>query len=363
MLSGGRGRQGSDRALLRTVVEQFVLRNGYRPSELQQFERLAGGLIDLMDSESVAEVAEPLCRHPETPAELIARLFDRGGVCARIAFEFSPQAPMADVLANAEHGSAELAAAIARRAELPRDVVASLAARSEGAVLHALAGNRRLYLDPSAVRALIQVARDDQDLARLLLDREDLDIDPEPLFLAATAAEREKIILAACMSALSVGGADVPPRSDHVLAAELQAFAVERNQDATIARIADALDARKSRVRRIFLDEGGEAFALTLVALTIDVEAATRIFLCHGQYVAMDAGKLRSLRALMSSTPMRAAARIVAAINGVARPDRDPPRRSSWREDSNVHAGAWRRLGGGRLGPGVSQPLRQNQSA
>jgi len=159
------------------------------------------------------------------------------------------------------------------------------------------------------------------------------------------------------------GGADVPPRSDHVLAAELQAFAVERNQDATIARIADALDARKSRVRRIFLDEGGEAFALTLVALTIDVEAATRIFLCHGQYVAMDAGKLRSLRALMSSTPMRAAGRIVTAINGVARPDRDPPRRSSWREDSNVHAGAWRRLGGGRLGPGVSQPLRQNQSA
>ena len=118
------------------------------------------------------------------------------------------------------------------------------------------------------------------------------------------------------------------------------------------------------RVRRIFLDEGGEAFALTLVALTIDVEAATRIFLCHGQYVAMDAGKLRSLRALMSSTPMRAAARIVAAINGVARPDRDPPRRSSWREDSNVHAGAWRRLGGGRLWfRGVSQPLRQNQSA
>ncbi len=361
MLSASRDRQAADRALLRTIVEQFVARSDYRPSELLQFERLAGGLIDITDAEAVAEIAEPLCRHPETPPELIARLFDQGGTCARIAFEFSPQAPIGDILANAEHGSAELAAAIARRSDLPRAAVAALAARSEGVVLYALTANRQLYLDSAALRALIQVARDDQRLARLLLDREDLDIDPEPLFLAATTVEREQITLAACRSALSSQGNDGPARVDRFLAAELETLGLTGDHDATISRIADALDARKSRVRRIFFDEGGEALALTFVALAIDLEAATRIFICHRQAAAMHTARLRALRALMSSTPTRAAARIVAAINGNGRSDRDALRRAAWREETPVASSAWRK--GSRQIQGGGKPTRLDQLA
>lgn len=363
MLSEGMDRREADRALLRTIVEQFVARTGYRPSELQQFERLAGGLIDIGEAESVADVAEMLCRHPETPRELIARLFDLGGRCARVAFEHASQAPLAEIIAHAEHGPPELAAAIARRADLPKDVVAILAARSEGAVLYALAANRQIYMDSSAQRMLTQVARDDQRLARLLLDREDLDLDPEPLFLAATAMEREQIVLAACRSALSSGFGESPGRLEKGLGAELDALAFKADENATISRIADALDARKSRVRRIFLDEGGEALALTLTALAIDVETATRLFICHRRPAALDARKMRALRGLMTSTPMRAAARIVAAITGNGRSDRDLSRRlANWREEAaNV---VTRRLGSARQASGEGRRTsRLDQSA
>lgn len=339
-MSGSREGRKIDRALLRTIVEQFVVRTGYRPSELQEFERLAGGLMDLAEPEAVADVAEMLCRHPETPPELIVRLFDLGGACARIAFEHSPYAPFAELCAHAEHGSPDFAAAIARRGDLSRDVISILAARSEAEVLHALAANRQAYLDPGALRSLIQLARDDQALARILLDREDLDVDPEPLFLAATAEERQQIILSACRSALTSNAIEAAPRPDRYLGVELETLALAGDDATTISLIADALDARKSRIRKIFLDEGGEALALALTALGIDPDLAIRLFVRHRLAAALDAKKMRALHALMTSTPARAAARIVAAING----NRDPQRRvTSWREEPLSGMGARRR--------------------
>jgi uncharacterized protein (DUF2336 family) len=353
MLSGEGKRQGVIRELLRGIVEQFVAREGRGQTELRQFERLAGDLIDVADSEIVATLAEALCRHPDTPPDLIRRFFDRGGDCARIAFEFAPEPPVADIIAKAAHGSAELAAAIARRAELPREAIGALAARDEGVVLYALAANRRIHLDTGALRVLMHVARDDQQLARLLLYREDIDVDPESLFLAATRDERTRIVLAACRSALVEGISDNWAPGDEHLAARLDALAAHEEHDAMISLVANALDARKSRVRKIFLDEGGEALALTYVALGFDLATATRLFLASGRAFALDADRVRALRALVSSTPRRAAARIVAAINGVGRFDREPIRRVAWREESSAQVSARRRGGVDRAAPSV----------
>ena len=74
MLSGERKRQGAIRELLHRIVEQFVARGAAVRLELRRgIERLAGDLIDVTDSEIVATVAEPLCRHPDTPPALIRR--------------------------------------------------------------------------------------------------------------------------------------------------------------------------------------------------------------------------------------------------------------------------------------------------
>ena len=355
-----KARHTAIRELLCKIVDQFMAREEHGPTELRQFERLAGDLIDVSDGDSVATLAEALCKHPETPSGIIRRLFDQGGASARIAFEFAVHAPVADIIANARHGSAELAAAIARRADPPREAVGALAARDEIEVLRALAANRAAHLDAPAVRALGQVARDDQELARQLLDRNDIDIDPEPLFLAATREERSEIVMAACRSAVISGPGENLAQRDDNLAAELDALGVARDRDAMIDRVAEALDARKSRVRKIFLDEGGEAIALTFVALGLDLETSTRLLLCSDLACAGSFPRIRALRGLMSSTPRRAALRIVAAINGSGPPEREAARRSSGREDAQ--AGAWRR-GAGRLAPVVQRQAKIEQSA
>jgi len=351
MAAGELERRNAIRALLRKIVDQFASRTGHRPGDLRQFERLVGDLIDVSDGDSVVAIAETLCRHPETPQALIARLFNRGGLCARIALEFAADAPAAELLANAEHGPAELAAAIARRTNLSREAISALSARMEPVVLHALAANRQARLDPGALRALALVARDDLRLARIMLDREDYDLDPEPLFLAATSEERARIVLSASRSVLIAPVGDLRSdasglsRAGQELGALLLDLAIAQDRDAIIAKVADALDARKSRVRKIYEDEGGEALALTFVALGVGLDAATKIFLCGDWAFARDIERLRALRALMRSTPPRAALRIVAAINGALRYEREAARRSFAREEGPTQAGAWRRGG------------------
>ena len=341
-------RQSAIGALLQTIVEQFAERSGHRPEDIRQFERLAGDLIDIAENDCVAAVAKTLCLHLETPKSLIARLFRRGGACARVAFEFAPMAPVSELVVNAEHGAPELAAAIARRPDLSRELVAALSARAEPDVLRALAANRLLRLDRGALRALMQAARDDLVLARVLLDRDDLDLDPEPLFLAATAAERSAILLASCRLAMLTPAADMGAegrrflRAGAGLATLLLDLAVRQCHDAMVTVVADALDARKSRVRKIFEDEGGEAPSLAFVALGMDVDTATKIFLCGERSYGRDAARLRELRALMRSAPTAAAARIVAAMTGAARFERDGPRKAQTRDEA-PQALAWRR--------------------
>ncbi len=344
------GEQDAKAAVLRIIVEQFVTRAAHPLSDLQTFERLAGGLIDLLDAESVAPVARRLCLHPETPASIISRLFEKGGECARIAFEAAPHTPAPDVLAIAEHGPVELAESIARRPELDRGVVAALVTRGEAEVLRALAGNRRTRLDPLALRALVLAGRDDLALARILLDREDLEIDREPLFLAATRAERAAIVLNACRAALASRLLDASPRLDPELAARLEACAVARDREGVVSVIADALDCRKSRSRAIVADAGGEALALTLKAMGLAPDAACRQLLCAGAAISHDVKRLQALEALMKSVPSRAAARIVAAMSGAARPEREAPRRQILREETQARRAAPARANGARQG-------------
>jgi uncharacterized protein (DUF2336 family) len=336
-------------SLLRAVIDQFAERATHPIGDIEQFEKLALGLIEIVDAEIVANLARPLCFNPETPPAIFAQLYDKGGPCARLAFEYAPTLPRADLLATAEHGPADFALAVARRRDLDRDVVAALASRSERAILRALAANRAAHLDAAARRALTLAARDDIPLARLLLDRDDLEIDPEPLFLAATRLERMAIVLNACRRALAGGRIEKRP-ADPAFVERLEEAALRRNRDAMAGLLADALDCRKDRARAILLDSLGEAQALTYAALGVHVDAATRLLICADPSISHDADRVRSLRALMRSTPQRAAMRIVCAIAGIARADKDPARRTGFREDALAGPG-WRRAASHAAGP------------
>lgn len=331
-----------DASLLRVIVDQFALRAAHPARDIREFEQLALGLIDIVDSEAAARILRPLCSNPDTPASIFARLFDKGGASTQLAFEYAPAIPARDMLATAEHGPTTLALALAQRPDLDRETIAALASRSEREILRALAANRLAHPDASARRALVQAARDDVTLARMLLDRDDLAMDAEPLFLAATRLERMAIVLGACRKTLSIGTMGSLRRADAAFLARLESAALRRSRDEMASLLGDALDCRKDRARAILADPPGDALALALTAIGVDEAAATRIFLCADARISQDTARVRALVALMRATPQRAAARIISSITGLARSESEPPRRPAFRDEAQVGAG-WRR--------------------
>jgi uncharacterized protein (DUF2336 family) len=284
-----------------------------------------------------------LCLHPETPESVIGRLFDKGGECARIAFESARNISAADLLATAEYGPIEAAVAIARRADLGRTVVSALVSRPEPEVLRTLAANRNARLDRAALRVLVLAGRDDLKLGRLLLDRRESNLDIEPLFLAATRIERAAIMLEATRCALIDQAPDGAPRADGgALAEALEYAALAHDNEAAAELIADALDCRKSRARTILSDQSGEALALVFLVLGFGEEAATRLLSCADPRISSDAGCVRSLVALMRFIPVRAAKRIVTSMTGAARTEKEPPRRLPHYDFAKLQPGASR---------------------
>lgn len=325
-------RRTDDSALLRAIVDQFVERTMHPVADIKQFEQLAIGMIDLVDAGAVARIMRPLCFHPETPQAIFDRLFARGGPCAELALQFSPSVARADLVIAAQHRDSAFACAVARRSDLDREIVEVLIQRADAAPLRALAANAAAHLDASVRRALTTAARDDMTLARVLLDRDDGGADCEALFLAATRHERMNIILNACRRALAAGQVEAHS-ADPGLVSRLEAAAV-RNDRAEMAGIfADAFECRKERARAILADTQGEPLALALAALGLDPDAATRIFLCADSAIAHDTDRVRSLVALVRSTPQRAAAQIIGSITG-AKADRDLPRRFNARDEA-----------------------------
>lgn len=348
MPSDNSPRRTVDASLLRVIVDQFVVRAAHPRGDVEQFEKLALGLIENIDADAVAGIARPLCLHPETPPSIFASLFDKGGECARLAFEYAPWLSTRDMLATAEHGPTALAVAIAHRRDLDREIVNALASRSEAEALRALAANGAAHFDASARRALAQAGRDDLTLARILLDRDDLEINAEPLFLAATRLERIAIVLEACRSALVKGASETVRRADPSFVVRLEAAALQKNRDEMARLLADALDCRKCRARAIVADAHGEALALALTALGVGAASATRLFLCADPAISHDADRVRALLALMRSTPQRAAARIMASITGAPRNEKESVRRPGWREEGQATGVVWRRTGAPR---------------
>ena len=356
MTDGQNEKEAKKPKVLAAVVEQFVARTDHRAEELRQFARLAGDLLALVDDEVAAVVAEPLCRHPDTPRSLVLRLLARGGAPARIALRMAAVTPQYLLHAFVERGSIEMAVAVAGRSDLSRDLVARLLARGDSRILQALAANPELRLDPLTLKLLTEAARDDFIVARELLGRESPGGPREALFLFATREERAAILLAACRAAMLAGGSEAPPRQDD-LAQELEALAIAEDREGLVAALAAALETRKDRVRAILCDESGEPLALALASLGLRVERASRILLAIRQPYSFDVARLRGLRDLIAATPHRAAASIVAAMTGAARQERAVSRRVQTQDEPMSQAGTWR-----KAAPRAGAPAKKAES-
>lgn len=356
--------RGVDASLLRVIVDQFVARQIHTRSDLLQFERLAVDLMDGLGAEAVAPIAPTLCLHPETPRNVVEKLFAMGGPCTLAVLEFAPDIPPRELLAKCEHGAVEEAAAISRRPDLDRPAIAALASRKEAEILHALAANRNARLDPATLRNLTQTARDDLRLGRILLDRNEAGLDLEPLFLAATHMERAAIMLEATKSAfVDPAPLSQPRESGAAFAKALEEAARRKDMDAAAQTLADALECRKNRARAILSDDSGEALALALVVLGVDEESAIRVFLRADPRIAHDVERVRSLVGLMRFIPPRAARRIISSIIGAQRGERESQRRNLFADGAKPSTGAARLQGTSRPTNEAAEPRRKDQAS
>jgi hypothetical protein len=284
-----------DESLLETIVAQFVAREAHPAPDIRQFEELALGLIDRVDAAAALRLTLPLCGHSDTPRTILAR---RRALAA------------GDALREADGGAADRG--------VWGDAVASRLTASDLSALRERAADLTIKFDAFACAALVRAARDDRALARILLDRDDLDIDPAPLFLAATRLERLAIVLEACRAALVDGYGETRP-ADPDFVARFEQAAIDRDRAAMAAMVADALECNPDRARDIVEDRSGEALALLLVTLGFDATMGARIFLCADRTISQNAGRVQKLMALMRATPQSAAAAVVAAMTGETR--------------------------------------------
>lgn len=270
-----RPRANIDAALLKTAVEQFLLRDAHPASDIKPFEELTLGLLHRLDPETAAEILRPLCAHPDAPPGVLVRLYALDSV-------------------NVDH-DATAAHHFDRLCELAADL--------------------SLRFDPLMRQTLARAARDDHALARILLDRDDLDLDPTAYFLAATRTERLAIVLDACRKTLADGGGE-ESAVEPAFAAHFEQAAIARNWNGMAELAATRLYLRPDRTQMIIVDASGEALALLMRALGVDPEIGARIFFYAEAAIARSEEQIKILVALMRATPQRAAIGIVVAIAG-----------------------------------------------
>ncbi len=304
--------------LLRVVVDLFARKPHHAPSALAQFEEIVAHLLAQADPEARRIVAEKLARHPATPQALLDRFFREGGEVAQPVLEYGAlDGP--SLSRAASWGTAEAAAAVARRGALEPALVRELADRPEREVLLALVRNAAAPVDRPMFQYLVRRARGDDDLAEALLARDGHPLDLAPLFLLASERQRADIVLAFRRDDLSPDKRrpTLDARERDMLAGVERAIEAA-DRDGRDAALAAALRVPPALVWRLADDPGGEALALALAAVGVSPEFAARLFILSGPAIGQSVAKVRLLTRLVETVPRRTAARIIGAVAGIA---------------------------------------------
>ena len=279
------GEDGAMRpVLLRVACDLFIGRLHHRPADLKQFEEMVVGLIEVAEETVVHSIAGRLARHAQTPQRVLLALVARGGSGAIAVLEAAPAIDRAVLLATAERGAPQYAAAVARRTDLDEEICARLIARHEVSTIAALVRNATARLPLAALHACAPLAHGEAaaDLARRLAA------------LAPPAAP-----------------------ADHKLHRRLELLAMTRQTALLFPALAEALAMEPARVRLLFEDPAGEALALMLAALAMPGPVAARILMSSP--AAQSTRGINALVRLVDTCPPDEARTRLAAIGGPAR--------------------------------------------
>ncbi|WP_294540560.1 DUF2336 domain-containing protein [uncultured Rhodoblastus sp.] len=317
--SAGSGTGEMRPILLRVATDLFALHERHRPHEIRLYEEMADRLIADADEASLTLVARKLARCPDAPAAILRRIRARGGAPEVEILAADPRIEHKELRQVAAGGACDHACAVAGRDDLDREIAKILSRRPEREVVRALAANAKAPLAVEELRLLCARGRDDAVLAQALLARGEPMLEWLPLYLAADAAQREKLIgLARAAGLAQIGRPDDLPPLDEEAAARLESCALRRKRSALALTLAEILGCDQFRARKIVGDEGGDALTLAFIAIGLPREAAARILLAAFPKVALSVGAFARTMALYARLPRREASRIVAAFAGEA---------------------------------------------
>jgi uncharacterized protein (DUF2336 family) len=299
--------------LLCVITDLFLLHPRHRPEEIHLYEEMAGKLVPDADEASLAIVARKLAEAADAPASVMKLVRERGGAAAREMLRVDPRIEWRELGQIAASGAADHAAAIAGRRDLDRELTKILSQRPERDIALALSANALAPLALGDLRRLISRGRCDADLARALLDRGDLTLDCLPLYLAANATERARLIkLARCASLARVSRPDSAPL-DGQLCLRLETSAA-RHRACFALTLAETLDCDADCGRRLVEDESGDALTLACIALGLPGEICARIF--RAAFPNLSRENFDRNLALVASLPRRDATAVIGAITG-----------------------------------------------
>ncbi|MFO1186985.1 MAG: DUF2336 domain-containing protein [Alphaproteobacteria bacterium] len=288
--------------------------------ELQEVGEALARIIPVLELADRAHLAERIAPAKEAPTYLVRMLaLDEPEVAGPILAK-SPTVVDQDLLACIQRGGNERLAAIARRAALSKQVQSALLASGNAGAILALLTNRALTLSSAALSAALTLARRDERIAAIVVERPDVPIGPlAELFFGLPTQGRIKLLAA-------LGARQEPPPrvdepTDETMAELLDAIRAGGAERLT-ALLVRAFDIPREKAERVLADETCEAFAVLALGASLP-RALYSTFVVLSQ--AGEASK--AALALYETVPVAGARRLLSHWqHGETRPALTPPR-------------------------------------
>ena len=302
--------------LLRDLTDLFISRLEPSGDESLRYEDIACKLVKDADAAARAYTAARICSHPAAPVILVDTLLESDSTCAKILIEHCGRVSPRHLLRYAAGEDASLAAAVARRRKLTGELARALAERPELIVLRDLAANPQVDLSGELLTRLVDVARRDPVLARLVVSRATDPVQLAPLFLHADADQRKAIFAAA-------EGHSFPAQeitSIKLIGPALINWLVRRKPasswDRIAAELARVVGQPVDTVSHLLRDQQGDGIALLIAAAGMPGPEAMRFLLHCPPQISHSCERVRTLSKVIESMPAHAARRLIRTIAG-----------------------------------------------
>jgi uncharacterized protein (DUF2336 family) len=327
--------KGSDgarsRSLLKDATELYVSEPAHTRSEIAMYEELASQLLKVTALQDRIRIATLLADYSEVPSSIMRALLHDIFPVSSVMLEKSKSISEGQLLALVATASPSHLEMIAARKNLQPAVVDALLERIRADGLPALAGNMSIKLPANALRYMIESARGNPRLARLLAARMDdvQDTDLIDLFLDLDGRGRRRVIQALEIAALREFAARRPlprvpmPNPDKV--ATLARACLQRNIEAMSRILSDLTGLDTAFLVRLLADLGGEPLSICLKAAGIDTGIATRVILFSGVEDTRNYFDVKRLVDLYEMVSLRSALLLVDRWRGAALTTKHPP--------------------------------------